>query len=135
MLTIQLNSQTPIGEQIEQGIRLAIASGELSPGDSLPTVRQLASDLGVNLNTVARAYRSLEQSGLLTSVQGKGTQVRASTEAKRFPAPVFRKELRARCRLLFADSLLAGLNKETIRELVLTELEQFWPNDTMEGSK
>jgi GntR family transcriptional regulator len=61
--------------QIAEQIRLRIARGELKTGDQLPTVRQLAADLRVNFNTVARAYRRLDESGLISTQHGRGTYV------------------------------------------------------------
>ncbi len=71
MIRIDLNAPEPLGEQIRSEIRDAIARGETRPGESLPTVRQLAADLGINLNTVARAYRLLESEGLVTTIRGR----------------------------------------------------------------
>jgi GntR family transcriptional regulator len=68
----------PLYAQLERGIRLAIATGRLGPGDQLPTVRQLAVDLRVNANTVARVYAELERAGVLESRRGVGTFVRAT---------------------------------------------------------
>ena len=66
-------SGVPVYRQIIDQILGAIASGALSPGDQLPTVRQLAVDLAVNPNTVVRAYRELEIRGVLSTQQGVGT--------------------------------------------------------------
>lgn len=63
----------PVYRQIVDQVRGAVASGALSAGDQLPTVRQLAVDLEVNPNTVVRAYRELEYDGLLETHQGTGT--------------------------------------------------------------
>jgi len=65
----------PIYRQIIEQVKIAIANGELKSGDQLPTVRQLAVDLSINLNTVIRAYRELELEGLLEMQQGSGTFV------------------------------------------------------------
>lgn len=76
-LKIQLDfrSTIPIYLQIVEQIEGALMKGELKPGDQLPTVRQLASDLAVNFNTVARAYRLLDESGLISTQQGRGTYI------------------------------------------------------------
>jgi len=65
----------PIYAQLEQTIRFAIATGKLRPGEQLPTVRQLAVDLRVNANTVARVYAELERGGLVETKRGVGTFV------------------------------------------------------------
>jgi GntR family transcriptional regulator len=77
MMHIQLDfrSGQPIYLQIVEQIRQMVVSGELQPGDQLPTVRQLATDLRVNFNTVARAYRLLDEAGLISTQHGRGTYV------------------------------------------------------------
>ena len=74
---LDLHSGVPVYRQIMDQVRGGIASGALTVGDQLPTVRQLAVDLSVNPNTVVRAYRELELSGLLETHQGTGTFVSA----------------------------------------------------------
>jgi GntR family transcriptional regulator len=77
MMHIQLDfrSSQPIYLQIVEQIRQLVARGELKPGDQLPTVRQLATDLRVNFNTIARAYRTLDEAGLISTQHGRGTYV------------------------------------------------------------
>ena len=72
-LLLDLHTGVPVYRQIIDQVRGAIASGTLSAGDQLPTVRQLAVDLAINPNTVVRAYRELELGGLLETQQGTGT--------------------------------------------------------------
>ena len=74
---LDLHSGMPVYRQIIDQVRGAIASGLLSAGDQLPTVRQLAVDLAINPNTVVRAYRELELGGLLETHQGTGTFISA----------------------------------------------------------
>src|ERR1700721_2314005 len=72
-LAIDLRSGMPVYRQLIDQVRSGIASGSLTAGDQLPTVRQLAVDLTINPNTVMRAYRELELGGLLETHQGTGT--------------------------------------------------------------
>jgi GntR family transcriptional regulator len=72
---IDYESGIPIYRQIIEQIRYGVARAELVTGDRLPTVRQLAVDLSINPNTVARAYRELELEGVLDTQQGSGTFV------------------------------------------------------------
>ncbi|NLI47121.1 MAG: GntR family transcriptional regulator [Acidobacteria bacterium] len=74
MIQITINPQSPIPiyEQIKERLRLLLLAGTLAAGDQLPSVRQLAVQLTVNPNTVAKVYRELEQEGLLTNHPGKG---------------------------------------------------------------
>jgi GntR family transcriptional regulator len=74
-ISLDFRSKQPIYMQIVEQVRQQIARGDLKPGDQLPTVRQLATDLRVNFNTVARAYRLLDESGLISTQQGRGTYV------------------------------------------------------------
>jgi DNA-binding transcriptional regulator YhcF (GntR family) len=117
-LTVDPASPVPLGEQVRRGIRRAIAEGELRVGDPLPPVRQLAGDVGVNLNTIARAYRELEREGLLRTARGRGTVVAADRSTTRVP----KSELRERLRDLFADVRLAGMGERDLRKLLLDEL-------------
>ena len=70
---LDLHTGVPVYRQIIDQVRAGIASGSLTAGDQLPTVRQLAVDLAINPNTVMRAYRELELGGLLETHQGTGT--------------------------------------------------------------
>src|SRR6478672_13340583 len=74
--SVDPQSPTPIYAQLDRSIRAAIATGTLAPGSQLPTVRQLAVDLAVNANTVARVYAQLERDGILETQRGVGTFVR-----------------------------------------------------------
>jgi len=69
--------RTPLHAQLERGIRSAIAAGRVKVGDQLPTVRQLAVDLRVNANTVAKVYAHLERTGVLETRRGVGTFIAA----------------------------------------------------------
>jgi GntR family transcriptional regulator len=79
MIAFHLNTKSgvPIYRQIQDQIRYGVASGMLTPGEQLPTVRALAVELSVNPNTVIKAYSELEREGLLTTEQGSGTFVSA----------------------------------------------------------
>jgi GntR family transcriptional regulator len=68
-------SHVPIYVQIVERVKHLVATEALKPGDQLPTVRQLAADLRVNFNTVARAYRILDEAGVISTQQGRGTYV------------------------------------------------------------
>ncbi len=74
-IEIDLLSKIPIYVQIIDQVKHMIATGSLKPGDQLPTVRQLAADLRVNFNTIARAYRLLDEEGLISTQHGRGTYI------------------------------------------------------------
>src|SRR5262247_1055097 len=104
MFHIDANHPTPLYAQLERSIRFAIATGRLGIGDQLPTVRQLAVDLRINANTVAKVYAELERVGVLETRRGVGTFVRARQDGmlKRAGKQSRERELRA-----FADRILA----------------------------
>jgi DNA-binding transcriptional regulator YhcF (GntR family) len=75
LIAIDLGGDRPLYRQIAEGIVAALATGTLSPGDRLPPGRELAATLGVNLETVQRAYRRLVADGIATSRVGRGTRI------------------------------------------------------------
>lgn len=126
MLAISLASSVPIHDQIVGELRRLIACGELRTGDELPPVRQLAADLGINLNTVARAYRELTEAGLLASTRGRGTVVIATVEHLNGVDPAAREQLAAAIGAALTDAKIAGLTETETRHLVETELRRLW---------
>ena len=119
VIFIDPKDATPIYAQIEQGIRAAIASGRLQIGDQLPTVRQLAVDLRVNANTVARVYTELERAGVLETRRGVGSFI-AAGRAEARPAQDTAKRLRAFVTRVLSDADRNGFALED----VLRALEQ-----------
>jgi GntR family transcriptional regulator len=75
VISVDLRSHIPAYVQIVERVGQLVATGVLKPGDQLPTVRQLATELRVNFNTVARAYRLLDEAGVISTQQGRGTYV------------------------------------------------------------
>src|SRR6186997_39033 len=94
IVAIDPRDSTPIYAQLDRALRAAIAAGRLRIGDQLPTVRQLAVELRVNANTVARVYLDLERAGILETRRGVGSFVRA-TAAKARPPDEHQRRLRA----------------------------------------
>ena len=114
-VTVDAHDRTPIYAQLERGLRAAIASGRLTPGDQLPTVRQLAVDLRINANTVARVYVELERAGILETRRGVGSFVRA-TAAKARPPDEHQRRLSAFVTRLLGDAASAAF---TLDELLI----------------
>lgn len=73
--SLDFRSGVPVYVQLVEQVGAHLASGSLKPGDQLPTVRQMAAELRVNFNTIARAYRMLDEAGLISTQQGRGTYI------------------------------------------------------------
>src|SRR5687768_1355425 len=107
IVSIDSRDRTPIYAQLERGVRAAIATGRLQPGDQLPTVRQLAVDLSVNANTVARVYAELERAGVIETRRGVGSFV-CGTAARAHPPREHDRRLRAFVTRVLSDADAAG---------------------------
>jgi GntR family transcriptional regulator len=73
MIELNYRDSRPIYEQVKDGLRKLVVTGAIAPGDKLPSVRQMASQLAINPNTIQKAYEALEQEGYVYSVPGKGS--------------------------------------------------------------
>jgi GntR family transcriptional regulator len=116
-LTIDTTDPRPIYQQVADGIKELIARGKLAEGASLPPVRQLAADLGVNLNTIATAYRELQKDGLIAIKHGSGSVVASRTSTERS-----QDELVRPLRTALTELVLAGLSSNKILSMVAREL-------------
>jgi GntR family transcriptional regulator len=113
IVSIDPRDPTPIYAQLERGFRAAIASSRLRAGDQLPTVRQLAVDLQVNANTVARVYAELERAGVIETKRGVGSFINASpTDAH--PPREHERRLRAFATRVLADADTAGFTVDDV---------------------
>ena len=113
LVRIDPRDRTPIYAQLERGLRAAIATGTLGPGDQLPTVRQLAVDLQVNANTVARVYAELERGGILETRRGVGSFVTA-TPKEAHPPSEHNRRVRIFLTRLLAEADAAGLTLDDV---------------------
>jgi len=120
-ITIDELDRRPIYRQVADEIKGLIARGELSEGMALPPVRQVAADLGVNLNTIAAAYRELQKEGLVKVRHGSGALVLARRVAQQNDG-----ELRKALRASLAHLALAGLPRTEIVEIVNEEIRQLF---------
>jgi GntR family transcriptional regulator len=123
-LTLQLDfrSGLPIYIQITNQIENQVIGGKLKPGDQLPTVRALAAELRVNFNTVARAYRMLDEARIISTQQGRGTYI---TEV---PPPDIKEKLRnetleALARRYIGEALRMEFSKQEISQMVKDQLK------------
>ena len=113
IVAIDTRDATPIYAQLERGLRAAIATGRLKPGDQLPTVRQLAVDLSVNANTVARVYLELERAGVIETRRGVGSFVAASS-SRALPPRDRERRLSAFVTRVLADADAAGFSVDDV---------------------
>jgi GntR family transcriptional regulator len=109
IVSVDPNDATPIYAQLERGLRAAIATNRLRPGDQLPTVRQLAVELRVNANTVARVYAELERAGVLETRRGVGSFISA-TPAQAHPPREHERRLRTFVTRMLAEAAAAGVS-------------------------
>lgn len=116
-LTIDTTDPRPIYQQVSDGIKELIAHGKLPEGAALPPLRQLAADLGVNLNTIAAAYRALQEDGLIVIKHGSGAVVASRTTNERSE-----EELLRPLRTALTELVLAGLSPGRIQTIVMREL-------------
>jgi len=120
------NSDLPLFAQIVQQCRQALAQGALRPGDRLPTVRELAEELVVNPNTVAKAYQELEKSGVTTTRRGAGTFVADGTSVL---APHEKERiLTEKIEACLTEAVHLGFPRKSVVKLFSERLEKFrWP--------
>jgi GntR family transcriptional regulator len=116
-IVVDENDRRPIYQQVVDEIKALIARGELLEGTPLPPVRQVAADLGVNLNTIATAYRELQREGLITIRHGAGAVVLSSTAQEKTD-----DELRKPLRAALTQLVLSGLVRTEIMTIVAEEL-------------
>ena len=128
-LTIDRSLEDPVYEQVADQVRRLVASGALGPGTPLPSVRQLAGDLGVNLNTVARAYRLLESEGFLVIRDRAGVAVAAPAEEIEYSA---RANLLDQLRTTLSRLRQAGMATEELSAILRREVLAL-AGDRMEG--
>jgi len=120
IVRVHRNAGEPVYLQIARQVRSRIASGEIAAGALLPSVRVLASDLGVNLNTVARAYRQLEEEGFLRIRNRAGALVLAPADGV---PPAGLETLREELAQVLARMRQAGLSPADLRAVVERSLE------------
>jgi GntR family transcriptional regulator len=118
---LDARSGVPTYLQLVNQVRQAILLGYLQPGDQLPTVRQVAADLTINPNTVAKAYRELEREGLAAARSGQGTFIQTTT-ASADPATYAR--LRRVLRRWVHEAHAAGLDHERVAAVMASVLEE-----------
>jgi GntR family transcriptional regulator len=123
-IEIDLTSKVPIYVQIIDQIKHMIATGVLHPDDQLPTVRQLATDLRVNFNTIARAYRMLDEEGLISTQHGRGTYI-LPLPSKKNGAQLRQQDLDWLTRHYLNEAAQLGYSPEEVNQ-ILSEYIDKW---------
>ena len=120
MLNLNYRDGRPIYEQVKDGLRQMVISGAIRPGDKLPSVRAMASQLAINPNTIQKAYEALEQEWYVYSIPGKGSFAadRSEVEDKR------REELMAQLSKVVEELRYLGVSQEEISAVCGREEEQ-----------
>src|SRR5512134_3702609 len=122
LLQIDFRSGLPIYTQIVNQIQAQVVGGVLKPGDQLPTVRALAEELRVNFNTVARAYRILDEERIISTQQGRGTYITEIPPPK--VSEKLRKEaLEALTQRFIGEARRLEFSKSEIRQIVSDQLK------------
>jgi GntR family transcriptional regulator len=119
-LHIDTHNGLAVYEQIVRQVKFAIAAGALAAGDLAPSVRELAKDLAINPNTVARAYRQLQDDDVLTPIRGTGLAV--ASGARRACQSQRKRLIRARLHDVLLEAHLSGLDEAQIQDIFKVEL-------------
>ena len=122
MLHIDFRSGLPIYTQIVNQVQTQVAGGTLNPGDQLPTVRALAEELRVNFNTVARAYRILDEARIISTQQGRGTYI-TEIPPPRVTEKLRRESLRALTERYVSEAMRLEFSKDEITQMVRDQLK------------
>lgn len=122
-LEINPRSSTPIYQQVVDGVKELVARGILIPGERMPTVRELAVELSLNPNTIAKAYQRLEQEGIIETMRSRGTFVAGRTEVLDMEAA--RQQLVDLVEKVLVEAYHLGLNREDIKQLIEESLDNW----------
>src|SRR5574341_580093 len=133
MLQIDFRSGLPIYAQIVNQVQAQVVGGVLKPGDQLPTVRALAEELRVNFNTVARAYRLLDEERIISTQQGRGTYITEIPPPK-VSERLRRESLEALTDTFISEAMRLDFSKSEISQMVKDQLKAWKASVATEGS-
>ena len=128
-LEIDFRSGIPIYLQVVERIKERLAAGQLKPGDQLPTVRALAQELRVNFNTIARSYRIMDESGIISTQQGRGTYILEIPTA-RVAESIRLNALQELTRRYLADAERLGASPEELDDVMKKQVTH-WMEDRL----
>lgn len=132
ILQIDFRSGLPIYTQIVNQVQAQVVSGVLKPGDQLPTVRALAEDLRVNFNTVARAYRILDEARIISTQQGRGTYITEIPPPK-VSERLRRESLEALTQRYISEATRLDFSKQEINQMVKDQLKAWKDTQDIES--
>jgi GntR family transcriptional regulator len=122
-LEINPRSSTPIYQQLVDGVKELVARGILVPGERMPTVRESASELSLNPNTIAKAYQKLEQEGIIETMRSRGTFVAGRTII--LDKETAKQQLSGLVETVLVEAYHLGLNREDIKQLFEESLDNW----------
>jgi GntR family transcriptional regulator len=130
--SLDFRSGIPIYTQVVEHIRQEVLNGDLKPGDQLPTVRQMAQDLRVNFNTIARAYRLLDEAGIISTQQGRGTYI-LSLPPPEVADEMRRKTLHAMVHQHLVDASRLGADPEEVMQYLQEQVDHWKQTGSLEN--
>lgn len=116
MFIINEKSQLPIYEQIVQEIKEQVVRGILEDGEKIPSIRDFAGEIGVNPNTVSKAYQELERQEVIMTIKGKGTFI--ANQKERISSPKKLAETKTKLKDTVLDLVYLGINLEEIHHMI-----------------
>jgi GntR family transcriptional regulator len=122
-LEINPRSSTPIYQQVVDGVKELVARGILIPGERMPTVRELAVELSLNPNTIAKVYQRLEQEGIIETMRSRGTFVAGRMKVLNMEAA--EQQLASLVERVLVEAYHLGLNREDIKQLFEESLDNW----------
>jgi len=127
-IQLDFRSGTPIYTQIVEQVKQQVISGNLKPEEQLPTVRALALELRVNFNTVARAYRLLDEAGIISTQQGRGTYILDVPSPERTDK-LRQQALETLTRDYLNEALRLGCSPSEIKKALIDQIETDTPSE------
>ncbi|WP_068614296.1 GntR family transcriptional regulator [Paenibacillus tuaregi] len=131
IIELDMQSDTPIYTQLINQIIEGIASGRLQPGEALPSVRSLASDIGINLHTVNKAYTLLKQEGFILVHRQKGVVV--NPDGMPSVTPEFLEQQRRQLKSIIAEAICRGMTKEQLIDITGSIYSELMPDNNERG--
>lgn len=122
LIQVNFNSGEPVTRQVVAQIKWMVASGQLQPGEKLPSVRDLSKQLKVNPTTVTRIYGELSAESVIVLRQGQGAFV--STQSTTTNRAEARKQVRELIRRMLSEAVRLGMSEEAIQKLIATEIKK-----------